>query len=94
MRESLFEALIKTSERVAGIKRLTPNLISKATYRLCKPCIKKYKYNRIKDMMFIHSPEWYSTAMESKNKEFRPLFMKKNEKVVWEESRKKFLKET
>jgi len=44
-------------------------------------------------MRFIGDTEWYSTAMESKNPEIRPLFIKKNEKVAWEESKKKLLED-
>ena len=93
MRKSLFNALMKISKKIAGIQRLDPKTINESTYRLCKPCIKKYKYSRIKDMRFIGDKEWYSTAMESKNPEIRPLFMKKNEKIVWTESKQRFLKE-
>jgi hypothetical protein len=94
MRKPLFNALMKISKKIAGIQRLDPKIINQPTYRLCKPCIKKYKYSRIKDMRFIGDTEWYSTAMASKNSKVMPLFIKKNEKVVWAESRKKFLKET
>lgn len=99
IRNILWEQLysIITTQKINKHTRINIKAMKEVTYRIAKPCIKRYKYSQIQEMELIHPDSWKRAVSASKKLHdtdmYKPRFMGKQKKSIWEESRMKLLKD-